>query len=91
MTAKVRMKGLLRLVAPRPATRLSRAVHWLLRPRKEWLWHPDSPGMRVLVVRTWVGRLLFRSEFASIFEPWYQDSEHLPPLHLRKRSPFSYE
>lgn len=33
-----------------------------------WLWHPDSPGMRVLVVRGWLGRLLKPREFATLGE-----------------------
>jgi len=32
------------------------------------LFHPDSPGMRVLVVRGWLGRLLKPREFATLGE-----------------------
>lgn len=33
-----------------------------------WLFHPESPGMRVLVVRGWLGRLLKPREFATLGE-----------------------
>ena len=33
-----------------------------------WLWHPDSPGMKVLVVRGWLGRLFKPKEFATLGE-----------------------
>ena len=36
--------------------------------RAMWLLHPDSPGMRVLVVRGWLGRLLKPREFATLGE-----------------------
>ena len=75
----------------KPPTRWNRFAFWLLRPRKEWLWHQDSPGMRVLVVRTWIGRLIFRSKFNRIGEDTYEDGPHLPPLHTRKKSPFDLE
>ena len=32
------------------------------------LLHPESPGMRVLVVRGWLGRLLKPREFATLGE-----------------------
>lgn len=32
------------------------------------LWHPDSPGMRVPVVRTWWQRLIYPTDFATIGE-----------------------
>lgn len=53
----------------------------VLRPRKQWLWHPDSPGMKVLVVRTWVGRLFKPRDFATIHERYLTDTPTLwPPL-----------
>jgi hypothetical protein len=59
----------------------NRLMFVLLRPRKQWLWHPESPGMKVLVVRTWIGRLLKPDDFATINEDRYEDSPLLPPLH----------
>jgi hypothetical protein len=32
------------------------------------LWHPDSPGMRVPVRRSWLGRLFKPVEFATVGE-----------------------
>jgi len=32
------------------------------------LWHPDSPGMKVPVVRTWWQQLLYNAEFATLSE-----------------------
>lgn len=58
----------------------------LLRPYKQWLWHADSPGVKVLVVRTWIGRLLKPNDFATIYEKWLIDSPNLPPLYS-KRNP----
>lgn len=36
--------------------------------RAEWLFHPDSPGMRVLVVRGFWGRLFKPCDFATLGE-----------------------
>lgn len=33
-----------------------------------WLFHPDAPGDRVLVVRGWLGRLIKPREFATLGE-----------------------
>lgn len=33
-----------------------------------WLWNPESPGMRVLVVRGFWGRLFKHKEFATLHE-----------------------
>lgn len=62
---------------------LRRIAYALLRPRKEWLWHPESPGVKVLVVRTWIGRLLKPRDFATIYERYLTDSATLPPLMTR--------
>lgn len=32
------------------------------------LWHPDSPGIRVWVIRNWLQRLLYPKHFATISE-----------------------
>ena len=32
------------------------------------LWHPDSPGMRVPVRRSWLGRLFKPADFATLGE-----------------------
>lgn len=34
----------------------------------EWVWHPDSPGTRVLVIRGFWGRLLKPDGFATLRE-----------------------
>lgn len=62
----------------------NRAMRYLLRPYKQWLWHPESPGVKVLVVRTWAGRLFKPDYFATLGEYWYIDSPLLPPLHPTK-------
>lgn len=36
--------------------------------RAQWLYHPDSPGVRVLVVRGFWGRLLKPKDFATLSE-----------------------
>lgn len=54
----------------------------LMRPRKQWLWHPESPGVKVLVVRTWLGRLLRSRYFAGLTEQTYRDQPALPPLYV---------
>lgn len=64
---------------------MRKLAYLLLRPRKQWLWHPESPGMKVLVVRTWIGRLLRNGDFASIFERWHTDSQTLPPLYRSEK------
>lgn len=33
--------------------------------RGEWLFHPDSPGLRVYVVRSWLGWLIKDPQFAT--------------------------
>lgn len=59
---------------------LRRVLRRLLKPRKQWLWHPDSPGVKVLVVRTRIGRAFKSKDFATLSEPWLIDSPALPPL-----------
>lgn len=49
----------------------------VLRPRKQWLWHPNSPGVKVLVVRTWAGRMLKPRDFATTYERYWTDSPTL--------------
>lgn len=36
--------------------------------KAEWLFHPECPGTRVLVVRTFLGRLLKPKDFATLSE-----------------------
>jgi len=36
--------------------------------KAEWLWHPESPGQRVLVVRSFLGRLFKPRDFATLSE-----------------------
>lgn len=45
-----------------------RLVMFLLRPKVAELWHPESPGMKVTVTRTWIGRLFKPSCFATLGE-----------------------
>lgn len=63
---------------------MRKILYVLLRPRKQWLWHPESPGMKVLVVRTWIGRLLKPRDFATVSEDWLTETKTLPPLYTRK-------
>jgi hypothetical protein len=51
-----------------PACTLQRIVRWFLDARTERLWHPDSPGMRVTVIRTRFGRWSKSSDFATLGE-----------------------
>ena len=41
---------------------------WLLDLRRATLWHPDSPGVRVVVIRSRLGRLLKPTAFATTGE-----------------------
>jgi len=34
----------------------------------QWLWHPESPGVRVLVVRGFLDRLFKPKDFATLSE-----------------------
>ena len=36
--------------------------------RGEWLWHPDSPGIKIYVVRGFWGRLFKPRDFATLGE-----------------------
>lgn len=47
--------------------------------RATQVWHQDSPGMKVWVVRGWWGRLLRNKDFASIGEKTYPTN---PESHL---------
>lgn len=40
----------------------------LLGVRTYLLWHPDSPGVRVKVTRTWIGRVFKPTAFATLSE-----------------------
>ena len=33
-----------------------------------WLWHPDSSGEKVYVVRGWLARMLYPQDFATVRE-----------------------
>lgn len=54
--------------------------------KKLLLWHPDSPGMRVPVMRGWLGRLLKPAEFATAGEvlAYYQALELVTTRGLRE-------
>ncbi len=45
-----------------------RVVMWLLMPQSAEVWHPESPGMKVKVTRTRLGRMFKPSAFATIGE-----------------------
>ena len=45
-----------------------RLYGFLFRPKTAELWHPESPGMKVTVTRTWVGRLFKSPAFATFGE-----------------------
>lgn len=36
--------------------------------RTEELWHPESPGMKIWVSRTWLGWLFKPKDFATLSE-----------------------
>ena len=52
-------------------------IERLLCPRSVELWHPESPGMRVTVTRTWIGRAFKDSDFATVFEALKADISKL--------------
>ena len=41
--------------------------NWL-RLKRAALWHPESPGIKVQVTRSWIGRLFKPAEFATLGE-----------------------
>ncbi len=45
-----------------------RLVMFFLRPKVAKLWHPESSGMKVIVTRTWIGRLFKNTAFATLSE-----------------------
>lgn len=47
---------------------VKRLVSWFLRPKTAVLWHPESPGEKVTVTRTWIGRLCKPIAFATLTE-----------------------
>lgn len=48
--------------------------------RAEWLYHPDSPGVRVLVVRGFWGRLFKPGDFATLPEAIDESAPAQPNL-----------
>lgn len=54
--------------AMRAECRLQRLVRWLTQPRTALLWHLESPGMRIKVTRTWMGRMFKPADFATLGE-----------------------
>lgn len=49
----------------------------LLKTRPYVVFHPESPGLKVLVFRNWIHDLLYSKDFASSSEDWYYDSLHV--------------
>jgi hypothetical protein len=45
------------------------------------LWHPDSPGMKIPVVRNWLQRLFYPKDFATLGEvlKYYKYKEVMRP------------
>ena len=43
-------------------------LNYFLKPRAEILFHPESPGIKVRVVRSWIGRLTKPEDFATLTE-----------------------
>ena len=43
-------------------------LYGFLRIKTAVLWHPESPGMKVTVTRSWIGRLLKPTAFATLSE-----------------------
>ena len=50
------------------ASVFGRLVMFLLRPKVAELWHPESPGKKVTITRTWLGRLVKPACFATLGE-----------------------
>ena len=49
----------------------------LFKTRPYVVFHPESPGIKVLVFRNWIHDLLYSKDFASSSEAWYYDSLHV--------------
>lgn len=49
----------------------------LFKTRPYVVFHPESPGLKVLVFRNWIHDLLYSKDFASSSEDWYYDSLHV--------------
>ena len=49
----------------------------LFKTRPYVVFHPESPGVKVLVFRNWIQDLIYPKDFASSAEYWYYDSLHV--------------
>jgi hypothetical protein len=47
---------------------MNKYLHVFLRFKSEVLFHPESPGIRVNVTRSWMGRIFKPSAFANLGE-----------------------
>lgn len=59
---------------------MRRLIQFLLQPRTERLFDPDSPGMFNAVTRTWIGRLFKPKHFATLSESIKSNSSELGVL-----------
>tara|TARA_R110000782_G_scaffold214008_1_gene301913 strand:- start:2597 stop:2767 length:171 start_codon:yes stop_codon:yes gene_type:complete len=48
-------------------------LHSFLRFKVEILFHPESPGIKVKVKRSWIGRLIKPTAFATLTEVLKQE------------------
>ena len=49
----------------------------LFKTRPYVVFHPESPGIKVLVFRNWIHDLFYSKDFASGSEDWHYDSLHV--------------
>jgi hypothetical protein len=52
---------------------MNRHLHSFLRFKVQILWHPESPGIKVKVMRSWIGRLIKPTAFATLSEVLNQE------------------
>ena len=52
---------------------MTKYLHSFLRFKVEKLFHPESPGIRVNVARSWIGRLIKPTAFATLTEVLKQE------------------
>jgi hypothetical protein len=52
---------------------MSGYLHSFLRFKVQILWHPESPGIKVKVTRSWIGRFIKPIAFATLSEVLKQE------------------
>lgn len=63
---------------------IRKTLRKLFRVRPEVLWCPESPGMRVMVYRSFIGRLFKSKHFATLGESIKHSNTKIGALHLKK-------